>query len=167
MKSVHFVSAWAAVVAMITASVSMAGTPPNPKDLTQGSWELQLDKSHFCRNPPQKSHREIFDAGWGLISVHWTGIDGKGNPMDIHYVYNYNGEKYPSGIDRPANESITYKLVSPSRVEFKHWSKDDKLTQDLVRTVSADGQTMTQTTKFIGGKDEKKECSDYQVFQRQ
>ena len=167
MKSIKAVSAIVGLVCMVGASAAGAATPPNPKDLTQGVWELQLDKSKFnCGTPPKKSHREIFEAGWGLISVHWTGFDDKGKPMDIRYVYNYNGDKYPEGIPGPANESITYKLVNPSRVDFWHWDKKDKMTQDLSRVISSDGQTMTQTTKYLSWKGGK-ECIDTQIFARQ
>ena len=152
--------------ACLAGSVVAAVDPPNPKDLTQGNWELQLDKSKFCEpsHAPQKSVRAIVDEGWGLISVHWTGISADGKPMDIHYVYSYDGRKFPVGIyGRKSNESITYHLINPRRVEFQHWSTDGKLTQSLVRSVSEDGQTMTQTTKLT----DRPGCTDVQVFQRQ
>jgi hypothetical protein len=152
------------MVAVLGAAQSSpaAVPPPNPQDLTQGKWELNLAKSKFCEAAPHKSTREIIDAGWGLIVTHWTGVDAAGNPMDIRYVWRYDGAKYPAEIYKPANESITWKLVNPSRVEFIHWSKDDKVTSTYVRTVSADGQTMTQTGKFVG-----KPCEASQVFDRQ
>ena len=156
----------AALAGALAAGSALAVEPPNPKDLTQGHWELQLDKSKFC-NPsqaPQKSVRDIVDEGYGLISVHWTGISASGKPMDIHYVYSFDGRKFPAGIYGPskAKESITYHLINPHRVEFQHWSMDGKRTQDLVRTVSDDGQTMTQTTKLSN----RPGCEDVQVFER-
>jgi hypothetical protein len=155
-----------AVTALFAARIGLAADPPNPKDLTQGNWELQLDKSKFCipSQAPQKSVRAIVDEGWGLISVHWTGVGANGKPMDIHYVYSYDGRKFPVGVYGPkSKEAITYHLMSPNRVEFQHWSMDGKLTQSLVRTVSDDGQTMTQTTKLTN----RAGCIDTQVFQRQ
>jgi hypothetical protein len=155
------------VLSFAAPGSSMAGgNPPNPKDLTQGKWELQSDKSKFC-NPaqaPQKSGREIADEGWGLISVLQTGVNAKGDPTNGHYVYRYDGQKYPATIygTRQSTEAITWKLVSPSRVEFEHWSKDNKITEKYVRTVSSDGQTMTQTGKRTG-----QTCEEAQVFLRQ
>lgn len=157
----------ATLAGALTVGSALAVEPPNPKDLTQGHWELQLDKSKFC-NPsqaPQKSVRDIVDEGYGLISVHWTGLSASGKPMDIHYVYSFDGRKFPSGIYGPSSEtkeSITYQLINPRRVEFQHWSIDGKRTQDLVRTVSEDGQTMTQKTKLSN----RPGCEDVQVFQR-
>jgi len=152
-----------ALVLLFNSQISMAVEPPNPSDLTQGNWELDLDKSTFCMPVPQSSRREIIDVGWGLISVFWTGIDASGEPMNIRYVYRYDGDKYPATIMSPADESITWKLVSPSRVEFTHWSIDNKITEELLRTVTSDAQEMTQTRKYLSTEN----CVDIQVFQRQ
>jgi hypothetical protein len=150
------------MAAVLCAGTSFAVQPANPKDLTQGKWELVLSKSKFCKPAPRSSTREIVDAGWNLISVHWTGLDADGKAVDNWYVWRYDGEKYPADITKPAAEAITWKLVSPTRVEFKHWSKDNKMTEELVRTVTSDGQEMTQTRAYLGGK----ECVDTQVFKR-
>jgi hypothetical protein len=144
------------------ASTSFAAVdPPNAKDLTQGNWELNLTKSKFCNAAPQKGARQIFDSGWGLIVVEQTGVNAKGESTVGRYVYRYDGDKYPDNITRPAREAITWKQVGADRVEFVHWDKQDKLTSEYVRTVTADGQSMTQTGKFVG-----RECIDSQVFDR-
>ncbi|HEY4368926.1 MAG TPA: hypothetical protein VGN07_16950 [Steroidobacteraceae bacterium] len=163
-RPVQLLCAMTALVSLLGASASMAAQPPNPKDLTQGVWELDLVKSKFCKPAPKKARREIVESGWGLVSVHWTGIDEKDKPIDTWYVWRYDGEKYPASIGKPANEAITWKLVNPSRVEFTHWSKDDKITEQLVRTISSDGQEMTQTRAYLTSS---KECVDTQVFKRQ
>jgi hypothetical protein len=150
-----------AAVMLLAPAMAIAVEPPNQKDLTQGRWELNLAKSKFCGPAPKKSERVIVDAGWGLIYTTWTGVDADGNPVLIHYVARYDGDKYPAGLDRPATESITWKLVSPNRLEFVHWSKDDNMTSSYVRTVSTDGQTMTQNAKFVG-----QACEESQVFER-
>lgn len=162
MRKPRVVQTLVVLAALLGAGSAVAVVPPNAKDLTQGKWQLLLEKSQFCKPAPRKSTREIVDAGWGLMSVHWTGIDADGKPVDAWYVWRYDGDKYPAQIGKPAEEAITWKLVSPSRVEFKHWSKDNRMTEELVRTVSADGQQMTQTRAYLGGK----ECVDTQVFKR-
>jgi hypothetical protein len=103
------------------------------------------------------------DAGWGLISTRWTGTDADGNPVDIRYVYRYDGQKYPVELgSAPAKESFTWKLVNPNRVELAHQSKDNKVTQRIIRVVSEDGQTMTQTTRYT----DRPECEEVQIFDR-
>lgn len=156
----------AAIVSLAFASISLAAQPPNPKDLTQGHWELSLEKSHFCTPAPRKSVRDIIDAGYDLIAAHATGVGADGKPIDFRYVWRYDGKMYPANIDRPANEAIRWKLVDPHKVEFNHVTKADVITQKLVRTVSDDGQVMTQTTEFVGGKGGKANCVDTQVFVR-
>lgn len=156
------IRATASVAAALLATAAAAVEPPNPQDLTQGVWELNLAKSKFCKPKPRSGRREIVDLGWDLIGVHWTGSDANGKPIDVRYVWRYDGQKYPATIMEPAREAISWKLVSPSRVEFVHWSKDDKKTEELVRTVTPDGQEMTQTRSYLGGA----ECVDVQVFKR-
>lgn len=135
--------------------------PPNPKDLTQGKWELNVAKSEFCGDAPRKATREIVDVGWDLIATTWETVHADGRQTVTRYVARYDGHKYPSTIMRPASEAITWKLVNPSRVEFVHLSKDDKVTSEYVRTVTPDGQSMTQVSKFVG-----RACEDIQVFDR-
>jgi len=156
--------ATAAVCLLSAASALAAVEAPNPTDMTQGKWELQLAQSKFCKGAPQHAEREIFDAGWGFVSVHWTGVDAKGTPIDSRYVYRFDGKKYPSDVVKPSEVAITWKKVSPSRIEFVDWSKDNKMVAENVRSVSSDGQTMTQTTKFSGKAAQA--CQDVQVFVR-
>lgn len=145
---------------------ALATDPPSKNDFSQGKWVLKPDKSNFCgRAVPQKSVREIVDSGWGLISVHWTGVQADGSSFETWYVYRYDGQNYPAGIGKPASESITWKLVNPHRVEFTHWSKEGRVTQQLARIVSSDGQTMTQTTRYISEKSTG--CVVSQVFLRE
>src|SRR5262249_27137088 len=95
-------------VGALVARSAAAAPPPNPEDLTQGKWELNVEKSKFC-NPataPKKSGRENVDVGWGMISVKQTGMNAKGQPTEGWYVYRYDGGKYPANIDRVPTEYI-------------------------------------------------------------
>jgi hypothetical protein len=173
LKQSHVFSLVSALVCLCSAQSGVAAdvTPPNPKDLTIGRWVLQVDKSHFCAAasgapaaPPQKSSRDIFDAGGGLVSIDWVTVQANGNTTDTRYVYMYDGKPYPSSIMAPSAEGIVWQLVNPHKVTFQHVSyKDGKVTQRLVRDVSEDGQTMTQTTHIVARPD----CEDVQVFQRE
>src|SRR5262245_37214948 len=82
------------------ALVSAAVEPPNPKDLTQGTWELNLQKSKFCptnarggpATPPRGGARIISDVGWGLIAVQQISVNERGERAGegrISYVYKY------------------------------------------------------------------------------
>ena len=162
--------AWA-LLGLVVMRVGFAAelNPPNPKDLTQGTWEVDISKAKYCEGQsqgeaaPKVSRRHIYDAGFGLIVVHWTGIRGNGKPFDVRYVYRYDGEKYPASIDEPdAAEAIVWKLVDPHHVEFTHYAKDNQITQQLSRTVSEDGQVMTQTTRYTN----RPGCEEVQVFHR-
>ena len=148
-------------VTLVTSHARAEVTPPNPKDLTQGTWELNVAKSSFCGTAPKKANRVILDAGWGLIATEWETVHADGRTTVSRYVARYDGQKYPSTIQRPATEAITWKLVTPHRLEFVHWSKDDKITSEYVRTVTPDGQSMTQQAKWVD-----RTCQETQVFDR-
>lgn len=167
--------AGAAALLLVLASgpvLRAAVEPPNPQDLTQGTWELNLQKSKFCptngqgrpATPSRGGGRVISDLGWGMIAVQQIGVNEKGERTGenrISYVLRYDGKKYPAGLAGPSAEGIAWKLVNPRRVEFAHYNKENKVMSEYVRTVTEDGQEMTQTTKFPG-----RECLDSQVFDR-
>jgi hypothetical protein len=158
-----------ALVGLSVARSSHAVEPPNAKDLVVGDWALELDRSKFC-NPaeaPKQAFRKIVDEGYGMVSVHWTGIDASGAPIDRRYVYFNDGRKVPAGefngVALKSKESMTFHLVNPHRLVWEHWSPTNKLTSSYVREVSADGQTMTQTDKLMN----RPGCVDVQVDRRQ
>jgi hypothetical protein len=158
-----------ALLGLVVMRSGLAAEPPNSKDLTQGSWEVDMSKAKYCggesqgQAAPKVSRRHIYDAGFGLIVVHWTGTQASGKPFDVRYVYRYDGEKYPASIDAPdADEAIVWKLVDPHHVEFTHYNKENQVTQQLSRTVSEDGQVMTQTTRYTN----RPGCEEVQVFNR-
>ena len=169
MKRMHLVSVVVSVSAAVNLGIAWAAEPA-AKDNEVGKWELQLSKSHFC-NPaaaPQKSSRDIFDAGGGVLLIHWTGIDPKGKPVDIRYVLRYDGKKYafPSDVADP-DVYISWKRISPSEVAFIDWSKDGKKIAENTRSVSSDGNSMTQSTTAVDANGQKAACTDKQVFERQ
>src|SRR5579862_6085482 len=91
MKRIQLMSSALAVSALLHYG-SVLAAEPAAKDSEVGKWELQLSKSHFCKPDaaPQKSSRDIFDAGGGILFIHWTGVDPKGKPVDIRYVLRYD-----------------------------------------------------------------------------
>lgn len=158
-----------ALAGLSMARVSLAVEPPNPKDLLLGNWVMDLEKSKFC-NPaeaPKQDARSVVDEGFGMVSVHWTGIAANGMAIDRRYVYFNDGHRVPAGefngVSLDTKESMTFHLVNPRRLTWEHWSKDGKLTSTYVREISADGQTMTQTNKLLN----RPGCADVEVFRRQ
>jgi hypothetical protein len=169
MKRLVLISTAMSVSALLHYGSALA-EEPSAKDTEVGKWELQLSKSHFCHEDatPQKSAREIFDAGGGVLLIHWTGVDPKGKPVDIRYVLRYDGKKYafPSDVAEPA-VFISWKRISPTKVSFIDWSKDGKMVAQNTRTLSDDGKTMTQSTTAVDANGQKATCTDKQVFEKQ
>ncbi len=176
-RSISCSAAWAvagaALLALSNASLlGQPARPPNPQDLTQGTWELNLQKTKLCPGTdgkvptPRPGGRVIEDVGFGMIAVQWIDTNDRGERYGAgypSYVYRYDGDKYPAGkyYNRPSSEGITWKLVNPNRVEFEHWSTDGKIASRYVRTVALDGQEMIQTMTAPG-----RTCVESQVFDR-
>jgi len=152
----------AAVVALFASGAALAVDVPDPGDLTIGKWELNLAKSKFCGNPPKKSTREIYNVGFGWLVVVWTGINADGGEINDRYVMKYDEQKLTSTIERVSRDTVSYKQVSPYRVEWTHWSIDNKPTSHQYRLVSEDGQSMAQVGQSIGS-----DCVNSQFFDRE
>lgn len=154
---------WVVMVAfcLIAQSGAAEVDPPDADDLMVGEWVVQPHQSQFCKDAPEQSVRQIADMGWGLLETHWTGLDHKGAPVDVCYVSRFDGLKYPGNILKRVYFATSWKFVNPHRIEFEDWSKDNKVIGWGVRTISKDGQTMTQTVKVPG-----KACVEVQVFAR-
>jgi len=152
----------AAVVALFTSSGVFAIDVPDPGDLTIGKWELNHAKSKFCGAAPKKSTREIYNVGFGWLVVVWTGINADGGPINDRYVMKYDEQKLTSTIERVSRDTVSYKQVSPARVEWIHWSIDNKPTSHQYREVSGDGQSMAQVAHRVDS-----DCVASQIFDRQ
>src|SRR5262249_46941002 len=99
--------AGAALLALSTASLlGETVKPPNPNDLTQGTWELNVQKTKLCAESdgkprmPRPGGRIVEDVGFGMITVQWIDTNDKGERYGAgypSYVYRYDGDKYPAG----------------------------------------------------------------------
>lgn len=169
MKRLHVLAAVVSVSACLHCAALLAAEPA-ATDPEVGTWDLQLARSHFCKPEaaPQKSVREIFDAGGGIYLDHWTGTDAKGKPIDFLYVVRYDNKKYAFPSDSFDPEAyISWKRISAAKVSFIDWSKDGKAIGKNTRTVSPDGKTMVQATNAIDANGHESSCTDTQVFEKQ
>ncbi len=78
-------ASWIAVVsvsAMTFAVATAAVPPPSAADLTVGDWQLNVAKSSFgCGKAPLMVRAHIFEAGWNLTVVEWSGSQADGKPL--------------------------------------------------------------------------------------
>jgi hypothetical protein len=114
-----------------------------------GTWKLNVAKSKYVPGPVPKSNTITITAAGNGIHVTAKGEDATGKPTSIDYTATYDGKDSPVK-GAPAYDTTALKRVDPNTTEQTR-KKEGKAVQTVTRKISADGKTMTVTTR---GKDE-------------
>jgi hypothetical protein len=134
----------AVIVAFASVGVALAQADP-----AVGTWKLNTAKSKYQPGPMPKSNTITITAAGNGIHVVAKGEDAAGKPTGIEYTATFDGKDAPVK-GAPAYDSVTLKRVDANTTEQVR-KKEGKSVQTMTRKVSADGKTMTVTTR---GKDE-------------
>ncbi len=134
------------VVLMILAVAGVAFAQSDP---AVGTWKLNLAKSKYSPGPLPKSNTVTITAVQNGVHVVAKGEDAAGKPTGIDYTATADGKDMPVK-GAPAYDTTAMKRVDANTTEQTR-KKEGKTVQTVTRKVSADGQTMTVTTR---GKDE-------------
>jgi hypothetical protein len=133
-----------AVTAAMLVSAS-AGTSAQAKDPVIGTWNMNIAKSKLSPGPAPKSAAIVFSAsGADGVKAVFDGVAGTGDKVHWEYTANHDGKDYPM-TGNADGDMISLKRVNANSVETTYKLKG-KVTVVNVRTVSADGKTMTVTT---------------------
>ena len=110
-----------------------------------GAWKLNVAKSKYRPGPaPQSQTLKIEPAGKGeKVTSEIVGADGK--TVTAVYTANYDGKDYPI-TGNPNSDTVALKRIDKRTTERTD-KKGGKVALVLKRVVSADGKTMTVTTK--------------------
>ena len=132
-------------------------------DALLGDWDLNIAKSKFEPKPPMKKYTmKVIDAGTGHLLVKSDWIESDGTPGHVEYSTAFDG-KPKSILDYPAADTVTDTLLN-STTWKSVWTKDGKIVESELQTISADGKTLRDTDE---GKDEKgKKYKNRLVFER-
>ena len=138
----------ASVVCLVLSSLFFAGSASAQSDPAVGTWKLNPTKSRYRPGPvPKANLLTIVAVENGLkVSGQGTGADGK--PTSISYTVTYDGKDKPV-TGSPDYDSTSGKRINANTAEQTR-KKEGRMVQTQRREVSADGKTMTITTK---GKD--------------
>src|SRR5215831_7929859 len=135
----------ASVVALaVLASVAFAQTDP-----AVGTWKLNTAKSKYDPGPMPKGNTITITAASNGIHVVAKGEDAAGKPTGIDYTATFDG-KDAAVKGAPAYDAVSLKRIDANTTEQIR-KKEGKTVQTVTRKISADGKTMTVTTR---GKDE-------------
>ena len=128
-----------------------------------GTWKLNVAKSKYSPGPAPKSQSVTFAAAGQGVKVTTEGVAADGSKTAQSYTANYDGK------DVPLTGSATTDMVSLKRVNATTVERTDKkagkVVQTLTRVVSADGKTLTITTK--GTNAEGKPVNNVAVYDKQ
>jgi len=132
-------------------------------DALLGDWDLNIAKSKFEPKPPMKKYTmKVIDAGTGHLLVKSDWIESDGTPGHVEYSTAFDGKPI-SILDYPAADTVTDTMLN-STTWKSVWTKDGKIVESELQTISADGKTLRDTDE---GKDEKgKKYKNRLVFER-
>jgi hypothetical protein len=137
--------------------------PTSPDDPILGTWKLNVEKSKFVPGPGWQSQIRVYQMTPAGVLVIWTGLDAKGERMQVSYTYKYDGRDYPmagsGGYD-------TLNAVRIDALTVKSEEKRNGKTVGIaVRTVSPDRKVLTITDEGTNRKGQA--FSQVLVFDRQ
>jgi hypothetical protein len=128
-----------------------------------GDWDLNIAKSTFQPRLPMKKYTmKVVDAGADHLLIKSDWIESDGTAGHVEYSTAFDG-KAISIIDYPMADSVTDTVVH-ARTWISVWTKDGKIVEREVQTLSADGKILRDTDE---GKDDKgKKFKNRLVFER-
>ena len=151
----------ASLVGILVLALTPSMHAQAPKSLI-GTWKLNLAKSKFSPGPAPKSMTITYSAaGEGLkIVVETTPATGAAQHWEMSG--NYDGKDNPV-TGNPDADMISMKRIDEHRGESV-FKKGGKVMATNERVISADGKTLTITSK--GTTADGKPRHDVQVFER-
>ena len=152
------------VALFLSISLSSLALAQGAKDPVIGKWVLDPVTSTFSGAVPEKRILTFEAVGADAIKqiVDTTGANGATDRSE--FTAKFDGKDVP--ITNSVLDFVSLKRVSPTKVERygKRRSSKDEIVETQTRELSADGKTLTVTTKgmdFDGN-----EYSSSQVFKR-
>ena len=110
-----------------------------------GTWKLNVAKSKFSPGPAPKSQTVVFAAAGAGVKVSLEGVGADGSKVAQVYTANYDGKDVPL-TGSTTTDTVSLKRINATTVERTD-KKGGKVVQTITRVVSADGKSMTITTK--------------------
>ena len=137
------------VFAAAAASVMMIAAAGG--DPVMGTWQLDASKSTFTAGPALKSQTRTYSQAGPSISLVMRSVGPDGKESTAKTAYQLDGKDYP--VTGTADyDSLSGKQVDSHTAEFT-LKKGGKKIGRVIRTVSADGRTLTSkmTTTLASG----------------
>jgi hypothetical protein len=142
--------------------LTWAGAAPSQtKDPILGTWELDTDNSTFSPGQPPLSRTMKFEMQDGALFHQTLTPNLFGGANIIQYTAKFDGKDYDiigTGLD-----TVSLKRVDTNTIE-RTGKESGKVAETCIMKVSADGKTLTVTTK---GSFRGTDYSSMQILKRQ
>jgi hypothetical protein len=135
---------FALVVGVVVASVLVVAVSAQASPEI-GTWKLNVAKSKFSPGPAPKSQTVTFAAAGQGVKVTTEGVGADGTKTAQSYTANYDGKDVPL-TGSATTDTVSLKRINATTVERTD-KKAGKVVQTITRVMSADGKTLTITTK--------------------
>jgi hypothetical protein len=130
----------AVLIALVGVALHLPVRAQAPTQLF-GTWKLNVAKSKYSPGPPPKSMTVTYSpAGFGMkIVVDMVPAEGPAQHWEMSPTYNGQDHKVTGN---PEADTISIKRISDTKGEST-FKKGGKVTVVNVRTLAADGRSMT------------------------
>jgi hypothetical protein len=129
----------------VVISAALAVTVSAQAGSEIGTWKLNVAKSKYSPGPAPKSQTVTFAAAGQGIKVSTEGVAADGSKTAQSYTANYDGKDVVL-TGSATSDHVSLKRINATTVERTD-KKAGKVVQTLTRVMSADGKTLTITTK--------------------
>jgi hypothetical protein len=153
----------ASVVCLVVSSLLFAGPAFAQSDPAAGTWKLNTAKSRYSPGPAPKSNLVTIVAVENGLKITGQGTDADGKPTSLSYTVTYDGKDKPV-TGSPDYDSTSGKKIDANTTELTR-KKEGKTVQTATRKISADGKTMTVTSR--GKTPSGKPLNNVAVFEKQ
>ena len=150
-----------ALAGLIMIAAALAAQAQAPKGLA-GTWKLNAAKSKFSPGPAPKDMTVTYTPTDTEIKIVVEMTPAEGPAQHWEMTGNYDGKEYPV-TGNPNADMASFKLVNDRSGEST-FKKNGKVTAMNRRVLSADGKTLTITSK--GTTADGKARNDVQVFEK-
>jgi hypothetical protein len=149
------------LIALVGVTLGLPVRAQSPTQLF-GTWKLNVAKSKYNPGPAPKSMTVTYSpAGFGMKIV-VDVVPGQGAAQHWEMSPQYNGQDHKV-TGNPEADTISIKRISDTKGEST-FKKSGKVTLVNVRTLAADGRTMTIESK--GTTPDGKPRHDIAVFEK-
>jgi hypothetical protein len=131
-----------ALVLFVTAVGICAGQNAN----LSGSWQLNVEKSHWGSKPKPVSVSLVIEHKDPALKYHGTVNEGLENTRDFSFDGAIDGKSYPMTAAAGPGQAVL-KRVDANTIQSEFKSADGKRIETTRTSVSRDGKVLTRTIR--------------------